>query len=106
MKIAKLSDFTNGWFLGNFEPSLFKSPDFEICVKNFKKGEVEAAHFQRIATEVTVVLSGSVRMGEHVLQVDDILTIYKDEICDFEALTDCKVLGVKFPSLPDDKVLA
>ena len=106
MKIAKLSDFTNGWFLGNFEPSLFKSPDFEICVKNFKKGEVEAAHFQRIATEVTVVLSGSVRMGEHVLQVDDILIIYKDEICDFEALTDCKVLGVKFPSLPDDKVLA
>ena len=106
MKIAKLSDFTNGWFLGNFEPSLFKSPDFEICVKNFKKGEVEAAHFQRIATEVTVVLSGSVRMGEHVLQVDDILTIYKDEICDFEALTDCKVLGVKFPSLPNDKVLA
>ena len=106
MKIAKLSDFTNGWFLGNFEPSLLKSPDFEICVKNFKKGEVEAAHFQRIATEVTVVLSGSVRMGEHVLQVDDILTIYKDEICDFEALTDCKVLGVKFPSLPGDKVLA
>ena len=106
MKIAKLSDFTNGWFLGNFEPSLFKSPDFEICVKNFKKGEVEAAHFQRIATEVTVVLSGSVRRGEHVLQVDDILIIYKDEICDFEALTDCKVLGVKFPSLPDDKVLA
>ena len=106
MKIAKLSDFTNGWFLGNFEPSLFRSPDFEICVKNFKKGEVEAAHFQRIATEVTVVLSGSVRMGDYILQVDDILTIYKDEICDFEALTDCKVLGVKFPSLPDDKVLA
>jgi hypothetical protein len=106
MKIAKLSDFTNGWFLGNFEPSLFRSPDFEICVKNFKKGDVEAAHFQRIATEVTVVLSGSIRMGEHVLQVDDILTIYKNEICDFEALTDCKVLGVKFPSLPDDKVLA
>jgi hypothetical protein len=105
MKFAKLSDFTNGWFLGNFEPSLFRSPDFEICVKNFKKGDVEAAHFQRIATEVTVVLSGSIRMGGHVLQVDDILTIYKDEVCDFEALTDCKVLGVKFPSLPDDKVL-
>jgi hypothetical protein len=55
---------------------------------------------------VTVVLSGSVRMGDYILQVDDILTIHKDEICDFEALTDCKVLGVKFPSLPDDKVLA
>jgi mannose-6-phosphate isomerase-like protein (cupin superfamily) len=106
MKIARLSDFTNGWFLGNFNPSLFKSEDFEVCVKNFKKGENEAPHFQRIATEVTVVLSGSVRMGEHILQVDDILTVYKGEVCDFEALTDCKVLGVKFPSLPEDKVLA
>lgn len=106
MKLSKLSEFTNGWFLGNFNPSLFKSEDFEVCVKNFSKGQVEAAHFQRVATEVTVVLSGSVRMGEHILQVDDILTMYKDEVCDFEALTDCKVLGVKFPSLPDDKVLA
>jgi hypothetical protein len=106
MKLAKLSEFTNGWFLGNFNPSLFKNEDFEVCVKNFKKGDVEAAHFQRVATEVTVVLSGSVRMGNHILQVDDILTIYKDEVCDFEALSDCKVLGIKFPSLPHDKVLA
>ena len=106
MKLAKLSEFTNGWFLGNFNPSLFKNEDFEVCVKNFKKGDFEAAHFQRVATEVTVVLSGSVRMGDHILQVDDILTIYKDEVCDFEALSDCKVLGIKFPSLPEDKVLA
>jgi len=106
MKLAKLSEFTNGWFLGNFNPSLFKNEDFEVCVKNCKKGDVEAAHFQRVATEVTVVLSGTVRMGDHILQVDDILTIYKDEVCDFEALSDCKVLGIKFPSLPEDKVLA
>lgn len=106
MKLTKLSEFTNGWFLGNFTPSLFKSEDFEVCVKNFKKGDIEAAHFQKVATEVTVVLSGLVRMGNHILQVDDILTIYKDEVCDFEALSDCKVLGIKFPSLPDDKVLA
>ena len=106
MKLAKLSEFTNGWFLGDFSPSLFKNEDFEVCVKNFKKGDVEAAHFQKVATEVTVILSGSVRMGDHILQVDDILTIYKDEVCDFEALSDCKVLGIKFPSLPEDKVLA
>ena len=106
MKLAKLSEFTNGWFLGNFNPSLFKSEDFEVCVKNFKRGDVEAAHFQKVATEVTVVLYGSVRMGDQILQVDDILIIYKGEVFDFEALSDCKVLGIKFPSLPDDKVLA
>ena len=106
MELSQLSLFKNGWFIGNFEPNISKTKDFEVCVKNFKKGEVELAHFQRIATEITVVLHGSIRMGKHILREDDILTIQKGEICDFEALTDCKVLGIKFPSLPDDKVLA
>ena len=69
------------------------------------RGDIELAHYQKIATEITVVLSGSVRMGEYILEENDILTIYKDEICDFEALTDCKVMGIKFPSLPNDKVI-
>jgi len=106
MEKTKLKIFTNGWFIGDFEPSLFKNPDFEVCVKNFKQGETEAAHFQRVATEITVVLSGEVRMGSINLFEDDVLVIYKDEVCDFEALTDCKVMGIKFPSLPGDKVLA
>lgn len=106
MEKTNLKDFANGWFIGDFEPSIFKNPNFEVCVKNFLKGEVEAAHFQRIATEVTVVLSGEVRMGDIKLVEDEVLIIFKDEICDFEALTDCKVLGIKFPSLPGDKILA
>ena len=106
MELSQLSLFKNGWFIGNFEPNISKTKDFEVCVKNFKKGEVELAHFQRIATEITVVLQGTIRMGEHILEVDEILTIHNGEICDFEALSDCKVLGIKFPSLPDDKVLA
>ena len=106
MERSQLSSFRNGWFVGDFEPNISKTKDFEVCVKNFKKGEIELAHFQRIATEITVVLQGTIRMGEHILEVDEILTIHRGEICDFEALSDCKVLGIKFPSLPDDKVLA
>jgi hypothetical protein len=62
MEKTKLENFTNGWLIGDFEPSIFKNPNFEVCVKNFNKGEVEASHFQRVATEITVVLSGVVRM--------------------------------------------
>jgi hypothetical protein len=106
MELSHLSKFKNGWFIGDFIPTLLRTEDFEICVKNFKQGEIELPHFQRIATEVNLVVSGSIRMGEHILEADDILTIFRGEICDFEALTDCKVLGIKFPSLPNDKVLA
>jgi hypothetical protein len=106
MERSHLSQFKNGWFIGNFNPSLVETEAFEICVKQFKRGEVELSHFQRVSTEITVVLEGTVRMGDYTLEESDILIISKNEVCDFEALTDCKVMGVKFPSLPNDKVLA
>ncbi len=103
---SSLGEYKNGWLLGNFSPAVIQTNDFEVCVKSFKFGDREASHYQVIATEVTVVLSGKVRMGEVLLIEDEILVVEPGEIVDFEALTDCKVLGIKFPSLPEDKVLA
>ena len=60
MKVAKLSDMKGGWFIGNFEPSLYKTNDCEVAVKTYKKGDFEAAHFHKIATEYTIVASGKV----------------------------------------------
>ena len=39
MKKAKLSDMKGGWFIGNFEPSLYKTNDCEVAVKTYKKGD-------------------------------------------------------------------
>ncbi len=103
---SNLSEYKNGWLLGNFSPAVFQTTDFEVCVKTFKLGDRETSHYQVIATEVTVVLTGTVRMGEILLTADEILVVEPGEIVDFEALTDCRVLGIKFPSLPEDKVLA
>lgn len=103
---SNLSEYKNGWLLGNFSPAVIQTSDFEVCVKTFNVGHRETSHYQVIATEITVVLLGKVRMGEILLAEDEILVIEPGEIADFEALTDCKVLGIKFPSLPEDKVLA
>jgi len=103
---SNLSEYKNGWLLGNFSPAVIQTYDFEVCVKTFKLGDRETSHYQVIATEITVVLSGRIRMGEILLTEDEILVVEPGEIVDFEALTDCKVLGIKFPSLPEDKVLA
>lgn len=103
---SNLKEYKNGWFLGNFSPAVIQTKEFEVCVKTFKMGEQEALHFQITATEVTVVLFGQIRMGDVLLSEDEILVVNPGEIVDFEALTDCKVMGLKFPSLPTDKVLA
>lgn len=106
MRKYELNQFKDGWFIGNFDPSIARSSKFEICVKEFTLGEREFAHYQKTATEITLILKGQVRMGNNLLSENDILVIEPMEICDFEAISDCKVLGIKFPSLPNDKVLA
>ena len=39
MDINKLDDMIGGWFIGNFNPSLYKTNDVEVAVKSYKAGE-------------------------------------------------------------------
>ena len=39
MKVSKLSDYTRGWIIGDFEPSILRTKDFEVAVFNHLKGE-------------------------------------------------------------------
>jgi quercetin dioxygenase-like cupin family protein len=105
MKILSINDFSNGWIIGDFEPSLYRTNDFEVAFKSFKKQEREPNHFQRSATEASIVVSGHIRMGAHHLKPGDIVLVEPGEPCDFEALEDSTVIAIKWPSLPDDKVI-
>lgn len=106
MKTAKLAEMTGGWFAGNFEPSILKSEHFEACVKHYPKGSKEPSHYQLTAFEVTVIVSGTARMGNLTLSAGDIILLEPFEIADFEALTDVSLVALKTPSIPADKVLA
>jgi hypothetical protein len=105
MKIAKIDDFKNGWFIGGFEPSIVYTKEFEVCFKSFSSGETEPTSIQKIATEVTLVVSGSVRINNHVLNAGQLCLISPGESADFLSITDSSVIGIKFPSLPSDKSL-
>ena len=58
MRIAKLGGMVRGWFVGAFEPTLFHTSEVEVAVQRHAAGTEEAAHFHRIATEITVLVSG------------------------------------------------
>lgn len=100
-----LSDFTGGWFLGNFAPSLFLNNDFEVGVKRFAKGQTEPEHYQLTVTEYTAIISGECRIGEFYLSQGDILTILPNESADFEAISETVLVVIKTPSIPQDKIL-
>ena len=105
MKKNRIEEFVKGWFIGNFQPVLFQTQDFEVAVKMFQAGEKEALHKQLIATEVTVVIDGEIQIGDSIFVKGDVITIHPGEFADFLSISDSSLVCVKFPSLPNDKVL-
>lgn len=106
MKTARLDDMTKGWFVGNFEPTLYKTNDVEVAVKSYKAGDSESRHYHKIATEITVVVSGKIKMNNTEYTVGDIIVMEPGEETDFEALTDAVNAVVKLPGANNDKYLS
>ncbi len=103
MKHARLENMVKGWFVGDFEPTLLRSKDVEVAVKHYKAGDREDTHHHRIATEITVIVSGEVTMMGKRWSAGDIVQVEPGEATDFEALTDAVNVVVKLPSVMGDK---
>ncbi len=94
-----------GWFIGNFEPSLFKTNDVEVGVKKYKEGDCELSHFHKISTEFTLILDGIVEMNNIRYESGDIVKIEPGEASDFMAITDVTTVVVKLPGANNDKYI-
>ena len=103
MKTRKLNEMYRGWFIGDFEPSILRTKEFEVGILDFNKGEKKPPHYHKISTEYNILLSGNFTTNGINLEEGDIFVIYPDEIVDPEFHTDCKILCIKTPSLPKDK---
>lgn len=105
MKKADLKDFIKGWFVGNFTPSLIKTNNVEVAVKRYVAGDHEGSHYHKIATEITVIVSGTVEMNGVTYQADDIIVIEPNDKTDFKCLTDVVTVVIKYPGANNDKYI-
>lgn len=104
MKTAKLEDMIKGWFIGNFEPTLLRTNDVEVAVKSYNKGDYEEKHYHKIATEITVIVSGKVKMNGIEYSKGDIVVMEPNEATDFECLENgTQNVVVKLHGANDDK---
>lgn len=105
MKKYNLDLFTRGWIVGDFEPNILKTKDFEFMVRHYKSGESEAKHEHRIADEITVIVSGTFFMNGEKLSTGDIMHIPPGTSADFECLEDGATAVIKTPSIKGDKYI-
>jgi hypothetical protein len=105
MRVHNLEKFSKGWFIGDFEPSLFKTSDFEVSVKRYNKGDEEDSHHHKIATEWTAIIEGSVQMNDQVFHKNHIIEVPPGTSVKFKALENVVTVVVKIPSVKGDKYL-
>lgn len=103
MQHFRFEDMIGGWFVGGFSPTSFSTDACEVAVKFYSAGQTEDAHFHKVATEVTLVQSGQVRMMERRWGAGDIIVLAPGETTSFEAITDAVNVVIKLPGALGDK---
>ena len=103
MKIDSLEKFTRGWIIGDFEPSVLRTTDFEVGILHHNKGEYIAPHRHDIATEYNVLVSGHMLVNGKDIRPGDVFILSPTEVVSPTVLEESIVVVVKTPSIPNDK---
>lgn len=105
MKVNHIRNFTKGWFVGDFEPSVFRNPFFEIAHQKHEAGHKTPKHFHKLTTELTYIVKGKMRVGSEILEEGSMFVYEKGEIADSEVIEDIDIIVLRYPSIPSDKHL-
>ena len=103
MKIFNLENMIGGWFIGDFSPSVIKENGFEVGLKKYKSGTYEDKHVHKVSYEITVIVSGKVKMNNKEFSEGEIIYLEPGEAADFLALENTVTCVVKSPSRTKDK---
>lgn len=104
MRIIPLSEFTRGWFIGDFEPSVLKTSKFEVGVFKHSKGEDWPTHYHQYHTEYNVLVTGKMSIYGTIIEPESVFVVPKKSIVKPVFLEDCVIVCVKSPSIPGDKI--
>ena len=105
MKNFRLENFTRGWLIGDFEPNVIKTGQFEFSVKKYEIGDEEARHYHAVAQEISVIVNGKFEMNDKILEEGDITLLEPGKEAKFKCLEAGYTAVIKIPSVKDDKFI-
>ena len=103
MDIFNIKDMKGGWFIGNFEPSVYKTEEFEVAYARHHKGQKWDTHYHKKSTEINYLIRGIMKIQDKLLTPGDIFVLKPYELADPEFLEDCELIVVKTASVIGDK---
>ena len=103
MEVYKINNMIGGWFVGDFEPTAYRTEDFEVSYKIHPKNEVWDVHYHKEADEINFLIKGKMIIQGKEMKGGDIFVIKKYEIADPDFIEDCHIVCVKTKSVKGDK---
>lgn len=100
-----IKDMFRGWFIGNFEPSVYKTNNFEVGYLLHKKGEMWDVHYHEYTTEINLLIEGKMILNNIEINKNEIFIINKNNIAAPIFLEDCYIICIKVPSIIGDKII-
>jgi len=104
MELFKIDNMIGGWFVGNFEPTAFKTDMFEVSYKKHFKGEYWDTHYHHTVKEINLLIRGKIIIQGREINSGDIFIINPYEVSNPIFLEDCEIICVKTPSI-NDKII-
>lgn len=92
-----------GWFVGNFEPTVYKTDQFEVSYKLHHKNEDWPKHHHKLSTEINFLMKGKMLINETLIESGKIFIIEKNESVKPIFLENCELIVIKTPSVINDK---
>jgi hypothetical protein len=94
-----------GWFVGDFDKSVFKTGACEVAFQTNYRGEASEPHYHKIATEINLITRGLVKINGETYTAGQGIVLHPGEVATCEYLADTDTLVVKVPGVLDDKYL-
>lgn len=105
MLITNIKDYKAGWMMGNFNPSVLRTPYFELGHHTYPAAFKGDNHRHDMSTEYNYIVRGKADVNGKILSRGDMFIFTPGEYCGSVVyLEETDLIIVKSPSAPDDKI--
>ncbi|NBP01758.1 MAG: hypothetical protein EBU90_16800 [Proteobacteria bacterium] len=98
-----IKDFKNGWLIGDFEPSILKTANFELGIHTHKAGVVGDKHYHKLSNEYNYIVSGRMLVNGVELEAGDVFVYKPYEVSDCRFIEDTVLVVTRDASNKQDK---
>jgi dTDP-glucose pyrophosphorylase len=103
IELTALNTMTRGWLIGDFEPNIVRTKDYEVGILHHHEGEVWPAHLHKEADEINVLLKGRMVLNNIEINSGTIFKVPKGLLTKAKFIEDCQIVCIKTISNTKDK---